>query len=126
MATLRADNDLLRAAEVAWRNAERLNRWRVRHAYHTPQEDIMERKLFNIVRPREGRDGKTFWDRHGILIVKEGRLSLHLTSIPAGEWDGWFQAYPREEGEAAQGRREASPAQRFQAPPAPDFDDVPF
>ena len=97
----------------------------------------MERKLFNIVRPREGRDGKTYWDRHGILIVKEGKVSLHLTSIPAGEWDGWFQAYLRDEQDA-QAAQSAQPArgngqgrapgdsQRFQAPPAPDFDDVPF
>lgn len=96
----------------------------------------MERKLFNIVRPREGRNGQTYWDRHGILIVKDGRISLHLTSIPTGEWDGWFQAYAQDEQEqpAAQHRGNAQAPRpgngggaRTPSPPAPDFDDdVPF
>jgi hypothetical protein len=92
----------------------------------------MQRKLFNIVRPREGKDGQTFWDRHGILIVKDGKLSLHLSSIPTGEWDGWFQAFAREEQGQAEVRGNGtttgnSPTQRFQAQSAPAFDDdIPF
>ena len=97
----------------------------------------MERKLFNIVRPREGKDGKTFWDRHGILIVKDGKISVHINSIPTGEWDGWLQVYPREEQEQQAGQPQVNNrarrptggnGQAFQAPPpAQDFDDdIPF
>ena len=96
----------------------------------------MERKLFNIVRPREGRDGKTFWDRHGILIVKDGKISVHISSIPTGEWDGWFQAYAREEQEQQAGqprgnaqahRPNGGNGQQFQTPAAQGFDDdIPF
>ena len=96
----------------------------------------MERKLFNIVRPREGKDGKTFWDRHGILIVKDGKISVHISSIPTGEWDGWFQVFPREEQEQQAGqprgngqghRPNGGNGKAFQTPPAQDFDDdIPF
>jgi len=96
----------------------------------------MDKKIFNVVRPREG-DGKTYWDRHGVLIVKEGRISLHLSSIPTGEWDGWFHVYLREDPEQqsqnrgnGQGRRSNGGGnghgqQQHQAPA--DFDDdIPF
>ena len=96
----------------------------------------MERKLFNIVRPREGNDGKTYWDRHGVLIVKDGKISVHINSIPTGEWDGWFQVYARDEQEQQTGQHRGNGqaqhaaggnGQSFQAPPAQDFDDdVPF
>ena len=88
----------------------------------------MDRKIYNVVRPREDKEGKTFWDRHGVLIVKDGRLSLHLASIPTGEWDGWFHVYPREEAQQGNGRGNG----RDRAASAPsqghaDFDDdIPF
>lgn len=59
----------------------------------------MERRIYNVVRPREDKDGKTYWDRHGVMVVKDGRISLHLASIPTANWDGWFHVYPREEQE---------------------------
>ena len=84
----------------------------------------MDKKLFNVVRPREG-DGKTYWDKHGVLIVKDGRISLHLASIPTGDWDGWLHVYPREEQDPQAQKRGNGQARRFngsgqaQAQPAP-------
>lgn len=93
----------------------------------------MSKRIYNIVRPREGKDGKTFWDRHGAMIVDGDKISIHLDSIPASEWNGWFNVYPKEDAEA-QPRRATSPEDyrkasgRANAPaPAGDFDDdIPF
>jgi len=109
----------------------------------------MSKRIYNIVRPREGKDGKTFWDRHGAMIVDGDKISIHLDSIPAGEWNGWFNVYPKDdsrdgggravsgtaaEDAEAQPRRATSPDDyrkatgRANAPvPAGDFDDdIPF
>ena len=89
----------------------------------------MDRKIYNVVRPREDKEGKTFWDRHGVLIVKDGRLSLHLASIPTGEWDGWFHVYPREEAQQ-QGNGRGNGRDRAASAPAQGHanfdDDIPF
>ncbi len=91
----------------------------------------MSKRIYNIVRPREGKDGKTFWDRHGAMIVDGDKISIHLDSIPAGEWNGWFNVYPKEDAEA-QTRRATSPDDYRKASgrapaPAGDFDDdIPF
>lgn len=81
----------------------------------------MSKRIYNVVRPREGTDGRTFWDRHGILVINGDKVSIKLESIPAGEWNGWFNCFqPREDQ-----------AQPYNAPIQPmaesDFDDdVPF
>ena len=56
----------------------------------------MSKRIFNLVRPRE-TNGKTFWDRHGILIIDDEKISLRLDSIPTGEWNGWLNAYERDQ-----------------------------
>ena len=101
----------------------------------------MSKRIFNIVRPREytASDGqvKTAWDRHGVLIVDGKKLSIHLDSIPAGEWNGWFNVFERQDDQPGQGNngqgyqqnqgyhQQATRAQQQQ--PAQDFDDdVPF
>ena len=99
----------------------------------------MSKRIYNVVRPREGRDGQTYWDRHGALIVDGDKISLHLDSIPAGDWNGWFNVFPREERNAqgdSQGYRQAKgrgqggffpQGQRPHSPPPADFDDdIPF
>ena len=101
----------------------------------------MERKIYNVVRPREDKDGKTFWDRHGVMIVKDGKISLHLASIPTNNWDGWFHVYAREEQEQQQEQsRNNGQARRdngngngnghTRPTPSPSFDnfddDIPF
>jgi hypothetical protein len=84
------------------------------------------RQIYNVVRGRdiEGRQGKkTVWDRVGMLLIDGDKISLRLDTIPAGQWDGWLKAFPRDD--------ERRPANG--APPAPrggafdEFeDDVPF
>lgn len=102
----------------------------------------MSKRIFNIVRPREytAADGqvKTTWDRHGVLIVDGKKLSIHLDSIPTGEWNGWFNVFERQDDQAGQNNqghhgygspsdrnRHQQASQAYQAPQ--DFDDdVPF
>ena len=85
----------------------------------------MQKQIYNVVRPREGDNGKTYWDKHGALIVKEDRISLHIDSIPTGQWDGWLHVYPRE-AKAEQKDRGNGSAAHVPAD-APDFDDnIPF
>lgn len=99
--------------------------------YNTRREITVEKKLFNVVRPREN-DGKTYWDKHGVLIIKEGRISLHLSSIPTADWDGWFHVYARDETDAnrnngqhrrVNGQQQAHAEQDF---PAAFDDDIAF
>ena len=96
----------------------------------------MSKRIFNIVRPREYTaptgEVKTAWDRHGVLIVDGKKLSIHLNSIPAGEWNGWFNVYERQDEQNDQGsysqgyQGNRQPAAR-PAPPPQDFDDdIPF
>jgi hypothetical protein len=99
----------------------------------------MSRRIYNIVRPREGKDGKTFWDRHGAMIIDGDKISIHLDTIPVGEWNGWFNVYPKEEPEAQpqpqpqpQTRRVANAddyrraSGRAPTPQAELDDDIPF
>ena len=92
----------------------------------------MDKKVFNVVRPRES-DGKTYWDRHGVLVVKGERISLHLSSIPTGEWDGWFHVYLREDPDQqgqsrgnSQARRSNGGGNAQQSPQSEFDDDIPF
>lgn len=70
------------------------------------------------------RDGneKTRWTKCGIVVEKDGRMSIKLEAIPVG-FDGWLSAFePRERDQARpqQPRRPAA-AQRD------DLDeDIPF
>ena len=133
-----ASSELQRAAEEAARNEERLQRWRVRYAQFNQgrQAPWSENSSISCARAKVS-DGKTYWDRHGVLIVKDGKISVHISSIPTGEWDGWFQVYARDEQEQQTGQHrgngQAQPANRRERPghsrrqPAQDFDDdIPF
>lgn len=105
----------------------------------------MSKRIFNIVRPREytASEGqvKTAWDRHGVLIVDGKKLSIHLDSIPTGEWNGWFNVYERQDDQPGQGDQWRNNGQGHQqnpgyhqqaaraqhpAPPQDFDDDVPF
>ena len=99
----------------------------------------MSKRIFNIVRPREYTAGdgqvKTAWDRHGVLIVDGKKLSIHLDSIPAGEWNGWLNVFERQDDQPGQGNNgqgypqnpgyRQQPPQTFQSPQTFD-DDIPF
>ncbi|HEC16027.1 MAG TPA: hypothetical protein ENI99_05570 [Sedimenticola sp.] len=100
----------------------------------------MSKRIFNIVRPREytASDGqvKTAWDRHGVLIVDGKKLSIHLDSIPTGEWNGWFNVFERVDdqpgqangGQGYQQNRgyQHHAAQNYQQPSQDFDDDIPF
>lgn len=94
----------------------------------------MSKRVYNIVRPREYQSGgetKTAWDQHGVLLVDGDKISIRLQSLPLGEWNGWFNVYPREDAEA-QPKRAASADDyrratgRAPAPQADFDDDIPF
>lgn len=94
----------------------------------------MSKRVYNIVRPREYQSGgetKTAWDQHGVLIVDGEKISIRLQSVPLGEWNGWFNVYPREEADAASRRTAGADDYRRASGRAPtahaDFDDdIPF
>ncbi len=92
----------------------------------------MSKRIFNIVRPREYSAGdgqvKTAWDRHGVLIVDGEKQSIHLDSIPTGEWNGWFNVFERENDQQSQTNYQGHQQQAPQyQPPHEDFDDdIPF
>jgi hypothetical protein len=103
----------------------------------------MSKRIFNIVRPREynanGGEVKTAWDRHGVLVVDGKKLSIHLDSIPTGEWNGWFNVFEREDdqqGQANNGQghqqnngyqQQAANPQHQPPPQSGGFDDdIPF
>ncbi len=100
----------------------------------------MSKRIFNIVRPREfiAGDGeaKTAWDRHGVLVVDGKKLSIHLDSIPTGEWNGWFNVFEREDDQQSQGgngqgyQQQTARTQHSPPPPPPQSqgfdDDIPF
>lgn len=85
------------------------------------------RQIFNVVRGRdiEGRQGKkTVWDRVGLLLIDGDKISLRLDAIPAGGWDGWLKAFPRDD-ERRQGQS-GQPAPRGGGVFDDLDDDVPF
>jgi hypothetical protein len=47
-------------------------------------------KLYDVLHKRTSNDKKTNWDKVGVLISNEGKYSLKLDLIPAGNWDGWL------------------------------------
>lgn len=85
------------------------------------------RQIFNVVRGRDidGRQGrKTVWDRVGVLVIDGEKISLRLDAIPAGGWDGWLKAFPRDD-ERRQGNG-GQPAPRGGGVFDDLDDDVPF
>jgi hypothetical protein len=78
--------------------------------------------LFNVAHGRPVPNSKkSVWNKVGILIVDpdNDRISLHLDSIPTGEWNGWLSIFPKETDKAQTAHTPASSPD--------DFDDsVPF
>ena len=48
----------------------------------------------------EGRE-KPVYHRVGILIEKNGKLSIKLNLIPATNWNGWLSVFEQEERKEA-------------------------
>ena len=80
-----------------------------------------EKHIFNVVHGREGQNGKTFWQRCGIMIhdPEKERYSIRLDTIPVGEFNGWLSCFPKEHDDTRQGRGGNAATQD-------DFDDIPF
>ncbi len=48
-------------------------------------------KLYDLIWKRaEDKEGKAWWEKVGVLIDKDGKLSMKLDLIPVGNWDGWL------------------------------------
>jgi len=63
-------------------------------------------QIFNLVRPREDKNGQTSWDKVGILLIKDdGNITVKLDAIPTN-WDGWLRAYPKDDPSEPIGRAE--------------------
>ncbi len=59
-------------------------------------------KIYDLLWKREEKsedkkDGKTRWENVGVIIEKDGKLSVKLNVVPVGNWDGWLNAVERKE-----------------------------
>jgi hypothetical protein len=49
------------------------------------------KKIYDLLWKRSENDGKAQWERVGVMLVKEdGKKSMKLDLVPAGNWDGWL------------------------------------
>lgn len=66
-------------------------------------------KVMDIVQPREGKEGKTYWQKLGVKFVSDdGKESIKLDALPLpnekGEvWMNVFEQKPREDAGVATG-----------------------
>ena len=64
-------------------------------------------KVLDVVQPREGKDGKTYWQKLGVKFVSDdGKESIKLDALPLpnerGEvWMNVFEQRPREDAGAS-------------------------
>jgi hypothetical protein len=56
-------------------------------------------KIYDLLWKRNDgeKSGKVFWQKVGILVDKEGKLSVKIDLLPAGNWDGWLTVSERKE-----------------------------
>jgi hypothetical protein len=57
-------------------------------------------KIYDLLWKRtDGNEkaGKVFWQKVGILMDKDGKLSVKIDLLPAGNWDGWLTVSERKE-----------------------------
>jgi hypothetical protein len=58
-------------------------------------------KIYDLVWKKSETKGKAQWERVGVLLEKEdGKKSVKLDLLPAGNWDGWIVASERKSKEA--------------------------
>ncbi len=63
-------------------------------------------KIYDLLWKREEKsedkkDSKAQWENVGVLIENDGKRSIKLNVVPAGNWDGWLIAKERKEKAAA-------------------------
>jgi hypothetical protein len=56
-------------------------------------------KIYDLLwKKTEGeKTGKIFWQKVGMLMDKDGKLSVKMDLIPAASWDGWLVVAERKE-----------------------------
>jgi hypothetical protein len=56
-------------------------------------------KIYDLLWKKTENDkgGKIFWQKVGMLMDKEGKLSVKMDLIPAANWDGWLVVAERKE-----------------------------
>ncbi|MEM7828551.1 MAG: hypothetical protein QW561_04350 [Candidatus Aenigmatarchaeota archaeon] len=55
-------------------------------------------KIYDLLWKRsEDKNGKARWEKVGVLLDKDDKLSLKLDLIPVGQWDGWLVVSERRE-----------------------------
>lgn len=72
--------------------------------------------VFNVAHGRPiPNSSKSAWNKVGVLIVdsEKERISLHLDSIPAGEWNGWLSVFPKEDDKAPSSPSSSSALDEF-------------
>lgn len=83
----------------------------------------MARVRYEICARKEGKDGKTFWNKIGVVFQTDKGFSMKLESVPVG-WDGWATLFePKDKGTRAPVSR---PAETRPATDADLNDDPPF
>ena len=87
-------------------------------------------KVLDVVQPREGKEGKTYWQKLGVKFVSDdGKESIKLDALPLpnekGEvWMNVFEQKPRED--AATGTWD-KPEDKSDDTASKDFEDeIPF
>jgi|GEM_PF-928467 len=65
------------------------------------QEKSQEKnqKIYDLLwKKSEDKEGKARWETVGILLEKgDGKKSVKIDMVPAGQWDGWLTASERKE-----------------------------
>jgi hypothetical protein len=57
-------------------------------------------KVYDLVWKRTEDRGKARWEKVGIMTEKEdGKKSVKIDLLPAGNWDGWLVVSERKERE---------------------------
>ena len=59
-------------------------------------------KIYDLLWKREEKsedkkDSKTRWENIGVLIENDGKRSVKINVLPAGDWDGWLTVVERKE-----------------------------
>jgi hypothetical protein len=88
---------------------------------------MAEKTLYHVAFARSGNNGKTHWQRLGVLLHNPDKphpFSIHLDALPAGEWDGWLSCFIKtDDDNRSPGRsHSANPADEDNA----DYPNIPF
>lgn len=65
----------------------------------------MAKVRYEVVTKREGKDGKVFWNKIGVVLQSDKGFSLKLESVPVG-WDGWASLFEPKAKEGTKTQRE--------------------